>query len=216
MKDNEIQYSWLNFAQSFLGLAITGCDRIIIDQDRDTSCLFSGKTEDKKILPKDIFTPIVFNIKHGIEVFIKTLLVIKFNHHNKKYNIHNVEKLFKELIQNVSQEIKPIKFGGDEITQDNIDKIPSKLEEIRKYIFKYYLCNFINKGKKIINICDYENDVFRYPDNKSYLRVDDKLIDIDIINELKNDAIHIHDLFNELGYIFLVDKDYNDYLKEKK
>lgn len=72
---------------------------------------------------------------------------------------------------------------------------------------KYYHCEFINNNKKIVNIYDRVNDIFRYPENKAEIKINLELIDDNLIKSIHND---IYRLFNDLGYMVDVYKKYFD------
>jgi hypothetical protein len=152
---------------------------------------------------EELFVPIIFNVKHGLELFVKTLKIIS----TKNYKIgHDVKVLFKDLKSSFPENIQTIKDSrGNEITQEDIDKIPLSLDELEKLILKYYHCEFIS-DQKVVNIYDRENDVFRYPENKAEVKINLDLVDENGIKEIHGDIDKIYRLFNDIGYVLEIYK----------
>lgn len=104
--------TWIKFSQSYLYLARLACQEI----------LNSKHSKFNKTLPNtfgytplDLFIPLIYNIKHGIESYIKTLhIILDLPYHASS---HDIKILFRELLD-IIPEIKPkIYYGGDEITE---------------------------------------------------------------------------------------------------
>lgn len=195
------KYDWLEFAQSFLLLARLACQEL-----EDTQTKKHSKTTrhdqgvDFPYSETDLFIPIVFNIKHGIEVFIKTLRIISIGDYEEG---HDLKDLFKDLKQVLPlSKIKQTKDGrGNEITQEDIDNMPGNIAELEGLTLKYYHCEFIRRGKKLVNIYDKTNDIFRYPNNKAEVKIDLGLVDESIIRSVHEDIDKMYRLFNDLGYL---------------
>ena len=118
---------------------------------------------------KWLLVPIVWNLKHAIELIVKTLNITV----NKQY-------LMKHDLAMLSDDLK-------ESLQKLKIKKPEKVEDLAIIIDKYYKCEFWDK--KLIKedtIFDIENDIFRYPESKMFLKSDipQVLRDIPFNNEV--------------------------------
>lgn len=202
----ETKYDWLGFAQSFLLLSKLACQELE-DKRKDKHSKTTRCDPPKFNLPYthfDLFISIVFNVKHGLEVFIKTLRFISSGDYKTG---HDIKELFDDLKKNLPERIKPSKdIEGNGITEGGIDAIPDKLGDLEKLILKYYHCDFLNENKRVADIYDEMNDVFRYPENKAKVKIDLDLVNEESIRAIHEDIDKIYRLFNDLGYIVNVVK----------
>jgi HEPN domain-containing protein len=202
----ETKYSWLEFAQSFLLLAKLACQELE-DKRKNKHNKTTRYDPQEYNLPytcPDLFISIIFNIKHGLEVFIKTIKLLSTDNYERG---HDIKELFDDLKKTLPKRIKPLKDAeGNEIKQEDIDAIPNTLEDLENLILKYYHCDFLNENKKVVNIYDEMNDVFRYPENKAKVKIDLDLADENLIKTIHEDIDKIYRLFNNLGYIIDVAK----------
>lgn len=178
-KDKEIQkIEWFSFAESYLSIARLTCEEIIEPKHKKNYC-----NEESDELSKQNFVtyyiPIIYNLRHGIELFIKGILVslnIDFRIEIKRRDWHNIKKLFMLL----------------EKKKNKINQL-FEMEEYTK------LSDMVNKYKKFIdwrdedsNRVDKKNMLARHPDNEE--------IDyFDIIYGINNKAIEsIHGIEEDI------------------
>jgi HEPN domain-containing protein len=195
------KYDWLEFAQSFLLLAKLACQELEDAREKKHSKItrFDPPEMNFSYQHTDLFVPIVFNVKHGLEVFVKTLKIISTKNYKEG---HDLKDLFSNLKDSLPKKIKPIKDQrGNKVTQEDIDNISSNLDDIEKLVLKYYHCEFINSGQKVVNIYDKMNDVFRYPDNKAETKINFDLVDENLIKDIHGDIDNIYRFFNDFGYL---------------
>lgn len=146
-KDNELQkIEWFSFADSYLSVAELICKEIISPKHKENFC-----NEEKDALSKQnivtYYIPIVYNLRHSIELFIKGII---FSLDMSVQKEHSIEDLF-TILNNQNDNINPL-FKMEEY---------AKLSEMVK---KYK--NFIEWKEKKSDIVDSENQLNRYPDNK--------------------------------------------------
>lgn len=223
---------WLLFAKSFLNIAELASKEIRI---RDGRKYFNGT---KLIYDEKLFIPIIFNIKHSIEIFLKTLNVtLTLDKLNKDNHGHNSLDLLKKTRKNFEKtKAKDIisvirkareKYPNDHyltIAYEDINilasdtKLNDYFNKLEKLISKYQKCEFIKfENLKNITLNDHKNDAFRYPQNCLELKIDyNELInsinigDNGIVDEILNDIKEIKKLFNFEFLLFI----YNKYKKE--
>jgi hypothetical protein len=202
------KYDWAVFAYSFLLIAKLACQELLLDegQKKHNKATPPPNTPYK---PADLFISIVFNIKHGIEVFIKTLGIFAYGTYND--NSHNIHSLFEDAKTKISQlELKPIKTTGDTVSQKDIDNLPEDLNKIEELIEYFFTLDFLkSKIGTYHKIIDIKNDVFRYPDNSATVQItwDSVLhnqINEDDIKKLLEKLDQVYKLFSDKGYLFSV------------
>ncbi|MCK9186423.1 hypothetical protein M0P48_03215 [Candidatus Gracilibacteria bacterium] len=183
----------------------------ILDDDVKKFDLFSKER---------LMIPILFNIKHAIEIFIKTLMkclgVSSVPHH------HDAEILFNELKKMASQNkikgtlLRALKKNPNDsdllLALERIDKLPLYIENVEAFIKKYQQCEII-KGKldNDYTINDDCNSVFRYPESNvgfslNYESILKKISNKDIEEILKDleDDYGLWGSFKASGYIISV------------
>lgn len=197
----ETKDNWREFAQSFLLLAKLACQELEDKRENKHSKTTRHDPQEFNLLytHSDLFISIIFNVKHGLEIFIKTIRVISTCDYKTG---HDIKKLFDDLKETLPKEIKPLKdIKGDEIKQEDIDAIPNNLKDLENLILKFYHCDFLNENKNVVDIYDEMNDVFRYPENKAKVKIDLNSVDDNLIKAIHEDIDKIYRLFNDLGYI---------------
>lgn len=212
-------YDWVHFSHNYLKLAKLGCQEILNPKHNSAVDKFKLKYK-----PYDLFISIIFNIKHGIEVFTKTLKIILTEKLiDKTDQHHNISELFYVL----KKEIKKFKID-DKIKKDHLKNpkdtnlecahrsIEKKgtvalLDEIENLIFKYYHCEILteklNSGfENKFTIEDSSNTAFKYPENNLVIKLhyDEILTTIteDDIREILKDVEILLEKFNDLGFVF--------------
>jgi len=175
-----------------------------------------------KYYGSDFFIAIVYNVKHGIEIFTKTLKIIL----DEKINVersHNISELFDLLKKEIkkhkivegikkehlkNQEDPDLKWAYE--NKLSIDDLLNDLEEI---INKYYYCEIIKeKINNDFSIEDTDNTTFRYPENSLKIKLDYKKIiekiEEDDVRKTLEDIEQLLEKFNVLGALFTVYKEY--------
>ncbi len=210
---------WLQFAQSYLSMARLGCEEMVNNKYKE-DLLETGTLWDSYKITT-IFIPTLYNIKHGIEVFIKFLKMSLADKLSNKDFIHNISDLFYIL----EDEIKRHKIADVikreyaskpsdtnlNIAVKDIQNLRKFLDDIKELVIKYYHCSlFRDKIGNDFTIEDVENTAFRYPDNEmkinvEYLTVIERISKSEI-EEMKNDVDKLMENFNSLGFIFTIYK----------
>ena len=138
-----------------------------------------------------MLAPILYNMKHAIEIFIKTLFL--FSGIEPDYK-HDLSSLFKHIKIKIKKLINW-----------------KKLTDLETIIKKYYECEIIkNKIKKDLVINDCSNDVFRYPRNMAYVSLDfskifSKFTKKDV-SMLRKDIKKLDRLFYDVGMAVMKQK----------
>ena len=167
------KYDWVKFSQSYLCLARLGCQELLGEKYNITG--FISKHDLKYGIP-DLFVPILFDIKHGIEIFIKTLKIILADQLYKNEKMHNISELFVVLKEQMMKHkiVELIKKEYSENPNDinlqlvskDVDRLATFLENLEKLIYRYYHCAVIKeKISDDFIIEDIDNSAFRYPEN---------------------------------------------------
>lgn len=194
------KYDWLQFSQSYLHFAKLGCQELLDPKHNPM---------DDANLPgrysAGLIVPIYYNIKHGIEIYIKTISLIVDEKYDEGHNVHELFSKLKLKLKKVN--LKPFEDGrGNNITQQNIDDFPENLDKIERLIEEFYTVNLLRtKLDKNFVIYDNQNDIFRYPDNKASIQIDWNAI-LPKFNEknvsgIKKKIDDLYRLFSEMGYI---------------
>ena len=195
--DVENKYSWLTFAQSYLTIANAACENVLTGSKNSLTDPMNFEYR-----AAELFIPVVFNIKHGVEVFIKTLAFIIKDKYSRDVR-HDIKSLFSTLKSIIPKDLKPFEGAdGNKVTQEEIDQIPQSLQKLEELVLKYYHCDFVFKGRRVVDIYDRMNDLFRYPDDKAEIVIDLNLVDRELIGVIQNDIQNFYRVFNALGYIF--------------
>ncbi|MDO8560088.1 MAG: hypothetical protein Q7S23_03595 [bacterium] len=193
--------NWLAFSQSFLLNAKLGCQELEDKRDNKHRKItrFDPPEFNLTYQPRDLYVPIIFNIKHGLEIFIKTLVIFQTGSYRPG---HDLKKLFDQLKLVFPQNITPLADrSGDIIEQADIDAVPNMLDELEGLVYKYYQCEFVSVENKKINVNDKENNVFRYPKNKAGMVVNLESVDEKSIKQVHEDIDKIYRILNDLGYL---------------
>lgn len=180
-KTNLSKYEWINFTNAYLALARIGieelCGRKYINKKHpfENIAIYENKV---------LLIPIIWNLKHAMEIIIKSLGIAI----DKEYfNTHNTDDLMADLKQRI-QALKIFK--------------QNKSDELVGLVYKYYKCEFWDK--RIISdsvIFDIQNDIFRYPDNSATFILDASIFKSTSekeIEELHSDVDIMYRLFHIL------------------
>jgi len=204
-KNNE--YDWAIFATSYLQLANLACQELL-DNRANKHNKAKVKPFNIPYKPQDLFVAILFNIKHGIEIFIKTLSIFAYGEYEEGHDIHDLFQAVKKKVKVLK--INPIKKGSNEIKQTDIDSLYDDLDKMEELINYFYTLDLLkDKIGKHYTINDIQNDIFRYPDNKASVCLDwDAILDSQIndadIRQVQGKLDQIYKLFCKRGYFFAV------------
>lgn len=210
-------YDWVQFSQNYLYIARLGCQEILNSKHSkiDSRSKYSYHAS-------DLFIPIFFNIKHGIEIFIKTLKFIlaeKLSKNDKKHNVSELFDLLKDeikkhkIVEVIKEEREKNPNSANlEVAYNNKVKIPEFLDNLEKLILRYYHCEVLKcKLDANFTIEDLDNTAFRYPENNlkiniNYDEVLKKITDEDV-EDILNDVNVLLKNFNELGFVLTIYKE---------
>lgn len=201
--DERKKYDWPVFAQSYLYIAKLACQELLSQRKGKHS-----KNSDAEFpyTTSDLFVSILFNIKHGLEVFIKGLGVFAYGEYNEK--LHDIQELFTD----VKRRISGMSFQSDKspyydrVTTEEINAIPKNLDKIEEFVSYFYNIDILKSkigGDFLIK--DIKNDVFRYPSNKAEIEIDwatiltTKISDADV-REILTKIETLSELLNSTGY----------------
>ncbi|OGZ44068.1 MAG: hypothetical protein A3J55_01405 [Candidatus Ryanbacteria bacterium RIFCSPHIGHO2_02_FULL_45_17b] len=206
IKASDNKYDWVVFAFSYFDIAKLACQELL--DNRENKHSKSESMPNFVYNPSDLFISIVFNIKHGMEVFIKTLSIFAYGEYDMSHDISDLFEIVQKKLKKLN--IQPLSYNGDNVTQEDIDNLPKNLTKIEKSIKYFYTLDFLKK--KIASyymVSDTMNDIFRYPDNAASVRFNwdsilDNNIDVHDIKEIFKKLLELHDLFSRHGYIFSV------------
>lgn len=230
MRPHEIKFDWLKFAQSYLIIALLACDEMIENKYKEQ--FPNPKNEIVKkygLKPKLIdkyqihvlFLPALYNTKHGIEVFIKTLK--KILGVDKVPKDHNAVELFERLkrlvneghIQKVLVDAKKANSSDANLpaAEGDFKNIKKYIENLETLIVKYQRCDFLGvKIESDFEIEDEDNTAFRYPENSLKIQIDYEKVLLRLtkkdIEEIKKDVEALWENFNSLGYILEIYSQY--------
>jgi hypothetical protein len=180
-KGHSNKWKWWEYAQSFSLLSNLVLDYLLLPQNEKRLSKAIGLEKSFRSLTyqnSDLIIPILFNIRHGLELFLKGVARKKFNISSKdlsnqnKYG-HNLSNLYKELLKRAGKQ--------------NENKLLEKLQKLGIYVQKYH-----------------RFDIPKYPEDKNgyiTLSVKDikKLITTKNIKNIKDDLKKIYKKFNDIG-----------------
>ncbi|WP_339632761.1 hypothetical protein [uncultured Sneathiella sp.] len=168
INNNYSKYDWpVAFAQSYLLIAKLACQELLSDSEDKRH-----KAEDIFVYGvPDLYVPIVFNIKHGIEVFIKSLSIFIDETYDER--THDIKKLFQDVKPRILKGLHPTdRPYYDNLTQDGVNEIKNALSQIETLINEFYHLDFLkSKINQNYTFSDIQNDFFRYPENKTGIQI---------------------------------------------
>ena len=197
---------WVIFAQSYFLISRLACQELLSKEEKKHS---KSQKLDSPYQPADLYVPILFNIKHGIEVFVKTLSVFAYEEYEEG---HDIKTLFSNANKKISSlKLIPRQKGFyDDISQDDISASLKKMKQIEELVLYFFELDFLKqKLNSNFAINDTLNDVFRYPDNKASFRIDwgtvlSSRVQIPDIKEMLGKLDDLYNLFNEVGYLHAI------------
>jgi hypothetical protein len=155
--------NWELFFLGYLSMASLGCEEML--------------KEESEYKIEDLYISTVYNFKHAIEIFLKTMIVVLEERKIvKQEEKHDQLEVFKSVIQIILKNKKDIIDTIDKVKENDeiwdmikletgkIDELTNKVLELIK---KYQTMSFLKeKIGQDYSIEDGVNDVFRYPQNK--------------------------------------------------
>ena len=158
--------SWYIFVLSFLVNAKNGCDFLINSKKLDGNSY--------------LIISVIFNLKHGLELFCKAFTRFINIKIDKSDHGHDVRMLFQTLKE---------KLNSNQKYKESLSKEVNELERI---VEKYNEMNFLRSYlKENFSLFDKENEFFKYAEHSVEIKVDyssliNKISKLDI-REIKND-----------------------------
>jgi len=220
IKNKEV-YDWLHFAQSYLKMGELGCAEIIGNK-HIAAQLKAGYSPAYTI--HDLLIPTLYNTKHGIEVFLKSLRYTLSGKIHPEHDIYSLfhtpredvkkYKIFECLLQKSKE--NPNDFNLILIKNSSNLDINGFFEKIEPLVTKYYSCEFFLKkiGKTNLTFTDKNNTLFRYPDNVATARLDyenfESGFSTNEIKDIESDIQLLSGYFNDLGYILDIYMEYKE------
>ncbi len=212
--------AWIRPAKGYLE-AMKLCCQELLDPKRN-------RLEDDPSAPEgwemgyyveNLISPIIYNIKHGIEVFLKGIL-FRFGAPNEK--THDLRSLFNEIKRIVlDTPWQPINMESGQTVIDlrEIDRIKTEvLAKLEPLIEYFYNNRILTEKLGMKDMPDPKNELFRYPNMRGDAPFDHveftKRITEDDIRSLwtKIDEVLRH--LNDIGYLISVDARYKPRTKK--
>ena len=190
---------WELFFLGYLSMAKLGCDEML------------KENSDYNI--EDLYISTIYNFKHSIEIFLKTMIVVleerKIVKQEEKHDQLDVFKGFIQIItknkRDIINTIDKVKENDEiwEMIKFETGKMDNLTNKVLELIKKYQTMSFLKeKIGQDYSIEDSVNDVFRYPQNKMKidLNYEDiiKRIDKKDITSLYIDVINASNVFIKL------------------
>jgi hypothetical protein len=169
INDSNNKYDWpVAFAQSYILIAKLACQEILSSKPNKHYRGLDKSTYETA----DLYIPIVFNIKHGIEVFIKSLSIFTDETYDEK--THDIKRLFLDAKPRILKILKPTnKPYYNNVTKEEVEKTKKALDQIEILIDDFYHLDFLkSKIHQNYKFSDIQNDFFRYPENKTLIQIE--------------------------------------------
>lgn len=168
-KQDVKEKSWYIFVLSFLNNARNGCDFLISAKRLDSNNKF-------------LIISVIYNFKHGLEVFVKTFSRYLSGKIDKSDHFHDT----KLLLETFKKQLK----------SKNKKELNKEVDKLEKIVEKYNEIDFLKKYlKDSFSVYDQKNTFFKYPEHEATISVDySKLssqINRDDIGEIKKDIDNV-------------------------
>lgn len=138
--------SWYIFVLSFLSNAKNGCEFLINSKRLDDN-------------NKYLAISIIYNFKHGLEVFVKTFSRYLNEKMDKSDHFHDT----KTLLETFKKQLK----------SKNKKELDKEVDKLEKIVEKYNEINFLtNYLKESFSVYDQKNTFFKYPEHEAMIIVD--------------------------------------------
>jgi predicted DNA-binding protein (UPF0251 family) len=147
------QENWYIFSKSFLNLAELGCKELLSREELSAQDL-------------ELLIPIIYTIRHSIEIILKTLSVLLGDENTKVERIHKVDELIGKLKE------RPSTAKG--LSPTKRKEWTSLIEELSPFIKEYTEYTFLLPYLSATNVRleDTENTFLKYPENSARLHID--------------------------------------------
>jgi len=152
--DPNKDYHWLVTPDAYLATALILCQKIpywgLSENITGGGDVFSGLNFRSHHPNYEFIFPIVFNLKHGVELYLKALGCVN---HGTYLRMHDLKELFDFVIDQADSRVKPI-----------LQKLKDEIwDTIKKYYFGTYIPKITTEDKP-----DVRNDAERYPEGSAY------------------------------------------------
>jgi len=194
-------YNWYGFAKSYLEISRVACQYILDGE----------KEEQKRFRMFYLLVPIIYNIKHSIEVLLKSLRKAFIEKLTHDFKGHNIKQIFDIFTRETNSKITKIKqyLKKNDIRKDDLlflENFDNNIDMLKKTIDKYFHCNFIkNEVKNSFIIEDSNNTAFKYPDNDILVKLDYiKIINsttTDDVEDFKSDIISLIKIMESIHWV---------------
>ncbi len=185
-------YNWLMGADMYLAASVVLCKRMLKSYRSPISSLNNGQQIDKECgftssnPDYEMLMPVIFNLKHGIELYLKAL-IMQIDHKLEYPISHDLIVLLNTLIRQIQK--KDQKY----IKLELLDK------DLRSCIEKYYYGIYAFASIRAeADIC---NEAERYPEyqNTNCYKIKElyKLDMHTLLNDIKTDCIYLQKTFRE-------------------
>lgn len=216
---------WSDFADNFFYFVEVGCEHFLDYYNQVDGSNENDKTE-LNFRFCSLYIPIIFNIKHGLELSLKCLIRTLDEKNEKNIYTHNLEVNFYSF-ENIVKEKKDIKSFVLGLKSDSYyfdlkykaEKFEETISCFKILVFKYHNLEFIkNKKLKASLQNDNFNEFFRFPENKKNKKIDYFNLVYgenfetrdDVFNSFHEDVKKIKLIVRDLSDIFRI------YIEEKK
>jgi len=179
----EKEFEYLYFSRSYLKLAYRGIEEVLYKLENSKEKYYQKYNHPFGEMIPDfseecnyLLIPAIYDLKHAIEIFIKTLTYFLNIQPEEK---HDCKALFQKLRKKISGQT---------------------VNSLENLAIDYYKNEFLkNKLGKNITMEDKMNDVFRYPDNKAKIELNFFNI---LPNFTRDDLIKMQKDIKELDRLF--------------
>ncbi|RJQ29989.1 hypothetical protein C4571_00035 [Candidatus Parcubacteria bacterium] len=155
---------WAHFAIGYLRLAELACLEIIEKKHQE-------KGLETNFTMEHIYIPALFNLKHGIEILLKTLGIEFLNKEilDQSDYSHDIEEIFSRLRKEIREErLKNAVLEFEKKNPDRKGDLSGKeiFDELERIVRKYHSLDFLKeKIGTDYTIKDPDNTALRYPEN---------------------------------------------------
>ena len=149
-------HRWIWYTYGYLSLARVGIEKL--EEENKTPGTVTSFENYFSYRKKYLLIPIIYNIKHAIEIILKALKIQVDKKYIKSHDIVDLNEALKRSIKKLGLTVKQTEFN-----------------KFASIVRKYYKLEFFNKNKKIINtvsVFDSQNDIFRFPENSANFILD--------------------------------------------
>lgn len=181
-KNNTVipEQDWWLFCDSYLSIAELSCREMLFQRYGkyvDANFNDFDKNNPRAFHIQNLYISMRYNLNHAIEIFLKSfILVIEKQIPDYKNNGHDISKylaLFQDKIEiekinntirNANQNTKNSPYNLEALNSFT-DFSDQWLESVVQISLKYFSLKDIQNKIKEIDLRDYKNDGFRYPEN---------------------------------------------------